>query len=756
MYQATRNKSILDLIFSSVPEIVLNIDILEPLANSDHNMIYCEISLGIMTESKLESSSRNYHKADWLLFYELFYSIDLDSVFMNSVVEDVWRNFTQMIDFLINRCIPFKKTNVSSVPLWETPQVKQARVNRNKAERSYLANKMFHNKRLRHQASSHLKKMVNNAVKQYETMLAENSDIKPFWHYVKSKSKLSVSVGPLTKNTEGELTENAQECAEVLSESFSSVFTREDTSNIPFAIPKTTDELHGFQFTEELISKHLSRTKNFSSPGPDQIPYVVLKAGGSKMLKILCKMFQHFLDSGSVPSEWKVAHITPIFKKGNRRDPLNYRPISLTSCVCKLMESCIREVMWSFWNERDLINPSQFGFTPNSSCTHQLLHYLEDVTTFVDRGLSVDVAYLDFSKAFNSVPHERLLCKLSSLGIKGNLMNWIRDFLTNRKEVVVVAGKKSSSKSMLSGVPQGSCLGPLLFIAYVNDIDDCLEHSVILKYADDIKLYCAFSDSSNSSAVTSFQNDLNSLESWSGKWQLNFNINKCAIVHYGKNNIGHHIYSLAQKTISSSLQEKDLGVYVSHDLKSSHHVSCVVRKAEMVLGILKRSIISRDRKIFLKLYKQLVRPHLEYACVVWNPHFKRDIQLIERVQHRATKCINGLHDKTYSQRLDILKLDSLYKRRSIFDLTEVFKMLHGLSPLQFSNFFRLTGSTRSMRGHAYKLYKKHVNLDCRKYFFTNRIVNVWNSLPEAVVCCQSVAEFKRKVSSLVKDNHIIL
>ena len=177
-------------------------------------------------------------------------------------------------------------------------------------------------------------------------------------------------------------------------------------------------------------------------------------------------------------------------KKGNKKEPTNYRPVSLTLSVCKLMESCVWEVVWKFWFDCSLINSSQFGFIPNSSCVNQLLSFLEDNTLYTDEGNWADSIYLDFSKAFNSVPHERLLQKLSALGLKENMYNWIKSFLTKRFEVVVVVcGKQSFPKPMISGVPQGSCLGPLLFLAYVNDIDKCIHHSKILKYADDIKVY---------------------------------------------------------------------------------------------------------------------------------------------------------------------------------------------------------------------------------------------------------------------------
>lgn len=755
--QPTRNDAILDLVFSSDPNIVSNVDILEPLCTSDHNMVLCELCLQVSSIKPSLRKSYCFQKADWCYFSELFALTDCDKIFANGSVDEVWHEFALSLSQIVDLAVPVKNqfSRRNGVPLWETSKVQKLRKVRNKAERTYLGNKTDLNKKHRNNASKQLKQAVNHAVKDFETKLADNIDVKPFWHYVKSKYKNKSIIGPLLKNSNNDLTENAQECAEVLSETFSSVFTKEDTNNIPFAIPKTTDELHGLQFTEELVGRHLANTKNFSSPGPDTFPYILMKAGGLTMVKLLCRLFQYFLDSGSVPSVWKIAHVSPVFKSGNRRDPLNYRPISLTSCVCKLMESCIREVMWIFWSERNLINSSQFGFIPNSSCTYQLLQYMDIITHSVDRGLLFDAAYLDFSKAFNSVPHERLLCKLSALGIKGNLLKWIRSFLTNRTEIVVVEGMHSSPKEMISGVPQGSCLGPILFIAYVNDIDAHLNNTTILKYADDIKIFRTFSKDSCNVSSSLIQNDLDALSSWAANWQLQFNINKCSVIHFGNKN-PEHTFNLEGKFLQNTNNTKDLGVTVSSNLKFSTHISQIVKRAERVLAILRRTIISRDKKVFIKLYKQLVRPHLEYASVIWNPYIKRNIKLIEKVQRRATKCVKGLKDKSYSERLSILNLDSLQKRRHVCDLLFVYKIIHNISPLNMSNLFSTAaGKTKSTRGHKFKLSKKHIRLDCRKYFFSNRIVNAWNKLPDDIVSSLSVSEFKRKVSTFVKEENLL-
>ena len=220
------------------------------------------------------------------------------------------------------------------------------------------------------------------------------------------------------------------------------------------------------------------------------------------------------------------------------------------------------------------------------------------------------------------------------------------------------------------------------------------------------------------------QIDLNSLSAWSGDWQLKFNASKCFSLHFGHRNVPHQ-YFVSGQPITFHNCKRDLGVLISSNLKPSSHIAQIIKCAEMCLAVLRKTIVCRDKVIFLKLYQQLVRLHLQYAVLVSNPHLKRDIERTEKVQRRATKCINGTQSKSYHDRQHILGIDSLQKRRYVFDLVELFKIIHNLSPLNFDDFFSFVEHNTTC-SHQYKLAKKYSHLDCRKYFFVNRVVNVWN------------------------------
>ena len=301
----------------------------------------------------------------------------------------------------------------------------------------------------------------------------------------------------------------------------------------------------------------------------------MLRGGGSFLLHLLSFFFQYCMDNSVIPTDWRQALVVPIYKKGARYNLTNYRPISLTSCISKLLEACVLHIILKFWQSNAVIRPSQFGFIPKSSCCDQLIVYLNKITAAVDRGLWVDAVYLDLAKAFNTVSHKKLLIKLASMGVKGNLKKWLQSFLCARTEVVSIIGERSDPYLMTSGVPQGSVLGPLLFVAYVNDVDDVIYHATLLKYADDMKLYIQLERSANQEHQHSLlQDDLNSLQHWLDQWRLRLAPDKCKVVHFGRKN-RHLSYSLRDIPLQDSYEERDLGVLVPADLSFDSH-SCKI------------------------------------------------------------------------------------------------------------------------------------------------------------------------------------
>jgi hypothetical protein len=437
--------------------------------------------------------------------------------------------------------------------------------------------------------------------------------------------------------------------------------------------------------------------------------------------------------------------VTAIFKKGKKSDPGNYRPVSLTSNVGKILERIIKEDMVDFLENNFIIGKSQHGFRNKRSCLTNLLEFMEKVAEMLDKGEPVDVIYLDFQKAFDKVPHQRLLAKLKAIGIRGRLLNWIRQWLSGRKQRVVINGSESEWRDVLSGVPQGSILGPLLFIIFINDIDEGIRNR-ILKFADDTKL---FGNVGTLEGIEQIRRDLESLFEWSETWQMNFNLAKCVVMHIGGKNT-EASYVLGGKELSVVTEEKDLGVITSNDFKVSKQCIKAASKGNQILGLINRAITCKKKRVILNLYKSLVRPHLEYCTQAWRPHLNKDIDILEKVQRRATRIIEECKGRTYEERLDITGLATLEARRSRADMLEVFKVLNNFEGVEEGIFFiRASGDTR---GHNLKLYKERCNKDVLKFSFGNRVVNNWNKLPNEVVNSKSINAFKANLDKFLKYN----
>ena len=373
-------------------------------------------------------------------------------------------------------------------------------------------------------------------------------------------------------------------------------------------------------------------------------------------------------------------------------------------------------------------------------------------TEALSHNLPVDIIFLDYAKAFDTVPHKRLLAKLSTMGIRGNILAWIRGFLTDRKQRVSVNAETSGWTDVISGVPQGSVLGPLLFIMYVTDIPDALQNYVSM-FADDTKIYQAIDVQTNSNNL---QNDIERLQSWAQLMQMRFHPEKCKVMHMGPTNPKRE-YQMTMTgdqihTLQAVEEEKDLGVVIDHQLKFSTHIQAQVNKANRVLGALKHTFTALDRMAFLNLYKSLIRPHLEYASAAWNPKLKRDKDALERVQRRATRLVDGLSHLSYSERLESLQLPTLHFRRQRTDMIQTFKILKNFDKLNYTRecnqcggaMFKPTLSTAT-RGHNLKLQVQH-QLGPKKNFFSARVTEAWNKLSPDTVNATSVDSFKTKLA----------
>jgi hypothetical protein len=459
---------------------------------------------------------------------------------------------------------------------------------------------------------------IRNAKRKLEKKLAreQTGNKKPFYNYVRKKTSGRTGIGPL-ETADGRSLQDPDEMAEELNRCFSEVFTREDGSNIPPPTQhRVRTKLTKSFITAQKVRSHIKKLKPTGAAGPDGITTKLLQTCQDELSPVLATIYRKSLQEGTVPEEWKTANVVPIFKKGSKKMAGNYRPISLTCICCKVMESILKDDIMLHLKRNKIINTSQHGFIQGRSCTTNLLEFMEKVTKAADEGQAVDVIYLDFAKAFDKVPIKRLIAKPSGIGIDGDMLKWISNWLTGRKQRVVIQRKYSSWRQVLTGVPQGSVLGPVLFSIFINDLDEAAtERQFLKKFADDTKLGQIIGGVEDAAEL---QATLNRLCDWAATWGMAFNVQKCHVMHVGRNNPRAE-YKMNGTKLETTEQERDVGVVISSDLKPAEQCKKAAQTAGVVLGQIHRAFHYRDRFTYLNLYKQYVRPHLEFAAPAWGP-----------------------------------------------------------------------------------------------------------------------------------------
>ena len=734
--------NILDLVFAE-DGLVDDVQADGLLGSSDHSMIMIETNFSPVHSSNI-NKRLNYQKADFNAIRESFNEQNWRDVIVDEV-NSSWDNFKEIYDRTVQECIPTFHPKKRSNPAWMNRELLQLVQQKRKLWKKYNTARSAENWNEFKKASQSLKKRIRRTKLNFEKMIARNSKENPkaFYAYLGGKKSNRTGVGPL-QNANGEMVLDDAVQAKLLNDYYGSVFETENPLPHPHSCAwENVPLMESLEINPAMVKEEIKKLKRFSSPGPDGIANVVLIEACEELAGPLSKIFQQSIQQSTVPLDWRSANVTPVHKGGTKKSVANYRPISLTSTISKILESIIRSAIMSHLLVNNLIKSSQHGFMRKKSCLTNLLHALEEVTSILDDGDCVDILYLDFSKAFDKVQHQRLLSKMRAMNIDDKVLAWVKAWLSNRSQRVVLNGKASNSIPVPCSVGQGTVLGPLIFIIFIDDIDECIESllALILKFADDTKIIKRIRSQAENNEM---QVIINNLSNWAKKWQMYFNVDKCKILHLGRNNPKFQ-YLMDGVLIKAAESERDLGVVMDCSAKPSLQCAKAAMKANQVLGQLLRTFQCRNKDVLTQLFKVFVRPHLEYAVQAWSPYTMKDIDLLEKVQRRMVRQISGIKG-TYEEKLVQIGLTTLQDRRERGDCIEIFKMMKGFTNVDqtiwFDKILRTEGPQTRLSADPWALELKPARLDLRKNFFSIRAVHSWNALPFAIKQSTTINQFK--------------
>ncbi len=677
-HDVTRESSNLDIYLTTNPSLVKQHSVVPGL--SDHEMVIIDSDIQPTFTPAPPRRVYSFQKADWDAVRKTtseFVQKFLE-VCSTRTVNENWEAIKSHLMDILREQIPSKMRSARRRLPWFNADIKRMIRRKKRLFKKHKKTKKASDweayKKYKKEVQRAIKTAHDNYINSILSDALEEGNHKPFWSYVKSKRKDAGGIAPLRSN--GTLLSSSHEKAEVLSEQFSSVFTRDDTSPIPAMSGNPHPSMENLVVTENGVRKLLARLVTSKAPCPDAIPNTILKELATELAPALTSLYNQSITAGVVPVDWKKANISPIFKKDDKHQASNYRPVSLT-CVCsKLLEHIIVSHLMNHLEKNHILTDLQHGFRQKRSCVTQLLETVSDLARYYDSNTQIDTCILDFSKAFDVVSHRKLAAKLHHYGVRDNTLAWIVDFLTGREQSVVVEGTSSRPAPVLSGVPQGTCLGPVLFLCYINDITQSIQSQLRL-FADDALLYRPINSPEDHIIM---QKDLDQLEAWAKSWNMNFNPKKCYVMSSKRSGSkSSHFYSLRGEVLQSVTTNPYLGVILSEDMKFTAHIDKVCSKASRTLGFISRNLKNCPQKLCETAYISLCRSTLEYACQIWDPHLVREIDQIERIQRKAARVVKS----NYNQRSSVtemmreLQWEPLADRRRKARFILLYHIIHG-------------------------------------------------------------------------------
>ena len=740
--EPTRGQNLLDLFCCNKPSLVKSITSIPGI--SDHNIVLADCKLKPSIITKPQRKIYQWSKADWHSLREqtvVFAEDFLASATTRSVNENYIKFRTYLEEVMENK-IPSKLSSKRFKLPWFNRELKRlcrkkARKYK-KAKRSGREDHWEQYKEFQKVVQAKLTEGRWDYINRFLQIGLETGNKKPFWKYLRVQKQEDFGISALKSN--GKMFTDRKSISEILNTQFKSVFTKKTSSKIPELPGVTFPSIKDLKITEFGVFKLLDKIDVSKASGPDCIPGRILQNLARELAPVLHFIFEQSLNTGDLPAEWTLANVAPIFKKGSKLQAVNYRPVSLTCISCKLFEHIVCKHILGHLEDHEILTDLQHGFRSGRSCETQLITTFHDIASaYNKKGSQIDIAVLDFSKAFDTVPHDGLLSKLKHYGIDDKIWLWISNFLKQRKQRVVVDGIQSDLVTVDSGVPQGTVLGPILFLLHINDLPSVISSKVRL-FADDCLVYREIKNRQDQIAL---QKDLN----LGSKWGMRFNAAKCNIMRMSRKQTPISTqYELSGQVLEEVKDAKYLGVTVSDDLEWTKHINAITTKANSKLSFLRRNLKGCPEKLRETAYFALVRSFLEYSATVWHPHQKYNSDKLEMVQRRAARFVKGRYGmyESVTQMLEELTWVPLSKRRENARLILFYKIINNLAMVPHSCLEKADGRTR--KNHNLKFRHIGYNVDPYGQSFFPKCISAWNGLAQEIAEANTLDLFKSKLA----------
>lgn len=751
------SSSLIDILLVSNSNHLILSGVGEPFLEQDIRY-HCPV-YGILNFSKPKAKSYmrhiwKYNQGNYALLRSQAAAFNWTSL-QNNDINIYAKNLTDKIISLAKSCIPNKEVRIRpNEPAWITHSIKKLIRKRKRAYRkAKLSNLPFHwekFKKIRNKVISLIrdskKSLTDNLAHKLKSQTLSSKD---WWNTLKkfispySKS----AIPPLEKD--GFIYSENLDKANLLNDYFRDQTVLPDhNSTLPDLPAFNGTPLSSLVLYPHEVESVLQTLPVGKAAGPDGINNRILKELSKEIAPPLCSIFNQSLNQGSVPDIWKVAHVCPIPKDGDVSSVSNHRPISLLSNIDKSFERIVFKYLYNHFLTNDILTPLQSGFVPGDSTVNQLTFLYNTFSKALDSGKEVRVIFCDISKAFDRVWHAGLLHKLKAAGVTDKLLAWFRDYLNNRKQRVVLPGVESKWNDTHAGVPQGSILGPLLFLLYINDIVNDIGSNIRL-FADDTSLYIIVDNPDTAAVLLNI--DMEKVSRWALTWLVSFNPskNESLLISRKVNRHAHPPVFMQDQKITEVTSHKHLGVYFSNDCTWHKQIEYIKEKAWSRINVMRKFKFVLDRKSLEIVYTSFIRPVLEYGNIIWDNCTQQEKQDIEKIQLEAARIATGTTKLVSLNSLyQEIGWDTLESRRRKQQLTLFFKMHNNLSPVYLSSL--VPPLVNNMSRYHLRNANDYQTIGARtnQYYhsFLPTVVREWNNLSEETKQAESVNLFKYRIN----------